>query len=629
MELYKDYISSFSVQADSTVQKYDFWHIFEAKNSSPTAEDISITPPVRLHSSYNPEREAYNAVTNQNMLEKQTAVFYGCGLGYHLIQLADFLETNKIDKKIILIEPKPEYFFAALSVLDWAPVFRIEKLVLAIGCPAESLMPLLESSDHINIGGEGVSNSYFFEVPAFTAHAQDYFNTVKTLIYRNKTKNDINAATYKKFSKLWIRNSKKNLDKIQSCSTVNNFLAEITETETATRTTAPARTDCLIVAAGPSLQNILPYLSELKKRLIIICVETALHSMLRQNIQPDFIIITDPQYYAYRHLAGLSAPQSTLICPLSVYPAVFRFKCHQILLCSDFFPISTFFEQQLGAFGNLGAGGSVASSAWNLAYMLKAKNIYFAGLDLSFPSKQTHIKGSSAEQTFHTRSTRLTPAEKAGCGSMFGANPEYGVSYSGQKVLTDSRMKMFAWWFESRIAACPEVKTYSLCSESLMIPGVEFFDVKTLLEKCVPREPVDDKKESLEPVLAVSSHETAGADNRSFQNKNKIAVCTTGTDRSNSTQGKNETVCTSTPLYLKHLKTLTSLVNTAVEKCIIGGDSLEAELKDIERQLSQNPLSEIIRLAYPSEKELEEIPAKQKKLYIYQKLQKELKLYNS
>ena len=71
------------------------------------------------------------------------------------------------------------------------------------------------------------------------------------------------------------------------------------------------------------------------------------------------------------------------------------------------------------------------------------------------------------------------------------------------------------------------------------------------------------------------------------------------------------------------------LVNTAVEKCIIGGNSLEAELKDIERQLSQNPLSEIIRLAYPSEKELEEIPAKQKKLYIYQKLQKELKLYNS
>ena len=619
MELYKDYISSFSAQADSTAQKYDFWRIFEAKNGSPTAEDISVTPPVRLHSSYNPEREAYNAVTNQQVLEKQTAVFYGCGLGYHLIQIAEFLENNKIDKKIILIEPQPEYFFAALSVLDWAPVFRIQKLVLAIGCPAESLMPLLESSDHINIGGEGVSNSYFFEVPAFTAHAQDYFNTVKTLIYRNKTKNDINAATYKKFSKLWIRNSKKNLGNIQNCSTVNNFLIEITETAATTGAVTPYGTDCLIVAAGPSLQNILPYLSELKKRLTIICVETALHSMLRQNVQPDFIIITDPQYYAYRHLAGLSAPQSTLICPLSVYPAVFRFKCRQILLCSDFFPISTFFEQQLGTFGNLGAGGSVASSAWNLAYMLNAKNIYFAGLDLSFPSKQTHIKGSSAEQTFHTRSTRLTPAEKAGCGSMFGANPEYGVSYSGQKVLTDARMKMFAWWFESRIAACPEVKTYSLCSESLMIPGVEFFDVKTLLEKCLPRE----------PVKAVSSHETAGADNRSFQNKNKIAVCTTGTDRSNSTQGKNETVCTSTPLYLQNLKTLTSLVNTAVEKCIIGGDSLETELKDIERQLSQNPLSEIIRLAYPSERELEEIPAQQKKLYIYQKLQKELKLYNS
>ena len=598
-ELYKDYLCS--TQFNQNPPVIDFWKITQARNGSPTAEDLCTSPAVRLHSSYNPEREAYNAVTQAAVLEKSAVVFSGCGLGYHLVQLADY--PASASKKIILIEPQPEYFFAALALLDWSSVFRIEKLVLAIGCPQESLIPLIEDSEHINIGSAGVSESYFFDIPAFTAHAQDYFSGVRTLIQRNKTKNDINAATYRKFSKRWIRNSKKNLENLTHCRTVNQFLQEQKDSFKAQKTGWYKR-DCVIVAAGPSLEKILPYIAGLQKRFTIICVETALRALLRLNIQPDFIILTDPQYYAYRHIAGLSAPQSILVCPLSVYSSVFSFNCRKILLCSDFFPVSSFFEKQLGEFGNLGAGGSVASSAWNLAYLLGAQRIFLAGLDLSFPSKQTHIKGSAAEQTFHTKSNRLTSAEKSSCGSMYSANPEYGVSYDGKKVLTDSRMKMFAWWFESRIAACTDSKTFTLCSESLKIPGVEVADVENLLTK--EGAPGPALKQYIQPICTTPRN--APIDSES----NFISV-------------KND--------FTAQLKKLTALVNTAIEKCLIyenaAGDSqskLQTELSGIEKQILQNPLAEIIRLATPSAKAIATGTDKPY-LSFYQQLKKELEEY--
>ena len=72
-ELYKDYLCS--TQFNQNPPLIDFWNITQARNGSPTAEDLCTAPAVRLHSSYNPEREAYNAVTQDAVLEKSAVVF--------------------------------------------------------------------------------------------------------------------------------------------------------------------------------------------------------------------------------------------------------------------------------------------------------------------------------------------------------------------------------------------------------------------------------------------------------------------------------------------------------------------------------------------------------------------------
>ena len=570
-DFYHDIIEDITANGDEK-DIFSFWTLMTAKNGSLTAQ---INVNMLLHSSYNPEREGMSTAEQLACKNKETVIFMGAGLGWQFCAMAKLINGGGMGatvgtcpvKKLILIEPDPVHFFGALFYIDWSAVFAVKQLVLAIGCPADSIIGLLEGNS-INIGNSGVNSAYVYAIPAFIMHARPYFDSVIALIERNRDKNDINAATYKKFEKLWIHNSMKNIEQISRHRTVQQLLDSYKN----------IAKNFVVVAAGPSLETLLPRMAELKKHSVIVCVETALHALLMAGVQPDFIVITDPQYYAYKHIAGLAAPESILICPLSVYPAVFRFKCREIVLCSEMFPVSKYFESKLGYFGDLGAGGSVASSAWNLCCMLGAENIYFAGLDLSYPQGQTHIKGSSAEQTFHTGANRLAPVQKMNSSSRFGANPEYAFDYDGNQVLTDARMKMFAWWFESKITATTNVKTYTLSRASMRIPGVEFAE-------------------------DVSPSTGSG---------------TTGTAEIAETAKIESDISPIIDSFYSELKSLSALINEAVEKCIIGGPELEATLTQIDSKISSSPLAEIVRLANPDT---------QDKLTAYKQLQKTLKLY--
>ena len=485
-----------------------FWKLETAKNQSITASETVPSGTVRLHSAYNPEREAAGSVGRDEVFQKSSIVFYGFGLGYHVIECAKLLKARVGDQpRLVLIEPDVAHFFAAMSVLDWTPVFEIEKLIIAIGAPAESVLPLLEDGSRVNIGETGVSDAYFFDIPAFTAHAAPYFDTVRSIIKRNQRKNEINAATLKKFGKLWCRNSLKNLEQYGQCGLINCLENKAYDDE-------GKALPFLIIGAGPSLETILPHIKDLQDRCVTVCVETALRALLRAGVQPDFIILTDPQFWAYRHIAGLCAPQSVFITEVSAYPSVFRFKCRNLLLCSSQFPVGQFAQKKLGLTpGDLGTGGSVASSAWNFAHLAGACEIYTAGLDFAFPNKQTHIKGSSAEQTYHTLASRLVTPDKFTAGSLYSANATKGTDYTGSPVLTDSRMKMFAWWFEARLAACPETKTYTLDPLGLNTPGIVAADPAELLR----RPPLSSRKHSFLAAAAtartpLTSAQLAGLD---------------------------------------------------------------------------------------------------------------------
>ena len=434
-------------------------NIENAKNGSPTVMDNKLA----LHSKYNPEREAQQFVANFSEDAYQAAVFISFGLGYAPIE---FVKKHP-SVPVIIIEPDPNYLLMAFSVLDWSSILNHENLIIAVKANVDAIQQILSQykSSHL----------YTFTIPSQTAHCKDYAEAVKSIIKKNEQKDTINTNTLEKFSHLWLNNSCRNLRKLEILDGIQKY-AGVNK-----KLSSPI--PFVVLAAGPSLATILPYLKELKKRSIIICVDTALHSCLACGIEPDFIILVDPQYACAMHLEFLSAPTSILVTESAAWPSVFRFNCKEIVLCSSMFPIGQYFEKKMGQKGKLGAGGSVSTTAWDFARICGAKEIFIAGMDLGFPGKQTHIRGSQFEEREHRVSNRINSSETQSTTALMSAYPTYAQDYNGKKLLTDKRMSLFSWWFENncQIAEKEGTRTYSITKESLAIKNIYSADVKDLL----------------------------------------------------------------------------------------------------------------------------------------------------
>lgn len=427
----------------------------EAKNGSASASFDGIM----LHSKYNPEREAEQLVSTCGD-DCPCAVFLAFGLGYAPIVFA----KKNPSAVLILVESDPVFLFAAFSTLDWQPVLDHQQIIFALDADIQTVASLIRPHNSNDMAL--ISNA------AWTAHDREYFEKVRTAISRDSHKNQVNTNTLEKFSRLWLRNSCKNLPYLASLGGVKDYFGM-----------APSTVPFVVLAAGPSLEAVLPHLAQLKKRAVLVCVDTALRACLNAGVEPDFIVLVDPQYACARHVEFLSSPTSILIAESAVWPSVFRFNCREIVLCSSLFPIGQYFERRLGQKGALGAGGSVATTAWDFARKCGAKKIYMAGMDLGFPGKQTHIRGSQFEERSHRMSNRTSTAESDGVNALLSAYPKKGMDYDGKEMLTDERMSIFSWWFENSCATAIQdgQETFTLTPQSLAIKGIKKSDVGEIL----------------------------------------------------------------------------------------------------------------------------------------------------
>ncbi len=557
--LFKEKITSFSAKLEA--QENLPLLVELAKNGSPTASEKG----TMLHSKYNPEREAGQQLSAFNADEMQSAVFFSCGLGYAPIA---FCQKHP-SIPLVIIEEKEDYIFQALSVLDWTPVLSHANLSILIGADMDSAAGILRRYD--------LKKACIFAVPSQMAHSSDYFKNIRLLIEQEKRKDETNTATLEKFARLWLSNSSRNIWQLDYLDGIKKYAG--------LGTGLPF----IVLAAGPSLARILPQLSELKKRAVIVCVDTALHSCLEAGVEPDFIILVDPQYACALHLEFLSAPSSILITEVAAWPSVFRFECKEKVLCSSMYPPGQYFEKKIGAKGKLGAGGSVATTAWDFARYSGAKEIFLAGMDLGFPGRQTHIRGSQFEEREHRVSSRLLPSESQSTAALLSANPTVLKDYNGKELLSDKKMTLFSWWFEKKCAIAKDegVKTYSLTAESLAIEGIESFP----LEKFLDRQEKEAEKATF----------FAKAADCSFHEKEK---------RKDLGNENFEDVLSSFTNSLGQLQTMASKGISLCEKAI--ANRLKAievfeELSKIDTAIMKSESKEAASLVFPTERKLKEL----------------------
>lgn len=409
-----------------------------------------------LHSKYNPQEEARRILGSeffQTAEVRNRCIFAGLGLGYLASQYIEHFPAAEA----VIIEADCNVFLCFLAARRLDSFFRHRKLSLLIGTQPEEAASFLAST--------GWNSSILFKAAVSIEAYKQWYEAFFALLERNKMKNSINAKTLERFGTLWLKNTVKNLSTLCTAAKIGCFKNAFPDAAAA------------VLAGGPSLTAHLELIKKSGMDFLIIAVDTALRACLRAGITPDFVLSFDPQYWNYLHTAGLDTGKSLLISEAAVFPAVLRQQSRAVFLSNSSSPFARYLEGKgQNEAGDedctLAAGGSVATTAWDFARYIGANPVIMAGLDLAYPNKQTHFAGSTFEEAAHTRSTRLAPAEQANFNSLYSAFPSLHKDYAGGTVLTDRRMLLYAWWFESALAKYPEVKTFNLMPHGVFIPGM-------------------------------------------------------------------------------------------------------------------------------------------------------------
>jgi len=495
----------------------------ESRGAQPQAEASASGAPTLLasgvyaHSRRDPEREGQRLA--QACLREAggggaAALVMGFGLGY----AAEALARLAPQMPLVIAEKDLGMLRLAFSLRDLSAFLSRPRVAFAPGGGGEGAVAALsffEKSAAETGSGAGAARTkkrlpIILRGRAMSGGDAQWRSDVEGRVRAWASQGDVNRATLGKFGRRWMRNLARNMPALRDLPGISGLsgLAAL-----------PEPIPVFLAAAGPSLDGIGALLHEIRRRCIVVAVDTSLRFFHRRGAEPDFALVADPQFWNCRHLdcmlrlpppgasaasagaanasaantdaanagtaganadsgaAGARPWRTRLVAESAAYPPVLRLPFAGSFLCGSLFPLGAFVEGRVDPKGLLGAGGSVATSAWDFCRHLGAREIWAAGLDLAFPGGRTHFRGALFGEKALAESCRLRPAETTLHAALRGGAPYFAPSASGGRALTDRRLSLYAAWFESSLRAAPGIRSLRLMAggagEGLAISGFE------------------------------------------------------------------------------------------------------------------------------------------------------------
>jgi len=437
-----------------------------------------------VHSQRDPVKEGRRLAEAAAANKTSTAVFIvlGFGLGYAAQALAELDPQSPI----IIVEKYPALLRLAFELRNMEKL--LTKANIAFVLDAEGISRALSHfAKQEKIKPEILRNR------SLTGIDEQWYSVVENKIRAWAMKDDVNAATLKKFGRRWVKNILRNAEAIRDLPGISRFAGLCGASDGAAGGPLPV----FMAAAGPGLDKVSGLLPEIRKRCLLLAVDTSLRFLLRNNAEPDFALVIDPQFWNSRHLDRCVSGNTRLIIESAVYPPVLRLPFKGMYLCGSLFPLGKFIEKRVDPKGDLATGGSVATSAWDFARFLGAKQIWIAGLDLAYPGNKTHYSGAQFEEKALAESCRLRPSESWLARAMRDGIPCTGPALGGGQVRSDRRLSLYASWFENCFSQYPEIRNYSLSGGGLSISGLETADSDTILALPDRRKEINERLETI------------------------------------------------------------------------------------------------------------------------------------
>lgn len=384
-----------------------------------------------VHSSRSPLKESQKLLMNlQNFSSNNTLVIvWGVGLGYHV----ESLILQGYD--VVAIELRPEISSVFQEIF---PIHQLKAFITDVTTIFDVLVQLENSYQRfIDISMLGVSipqEAWKLKKQAVTA-LQSLHNIKLNLI------------------DTWYLNIIHNLSLLKKDHIGYTYDPLFKGRE------------LIICSAGPSLKESLPALKENRQYFTILCVDTALSTLLDANIIPDVVHAVDAKIHNIMDFRGIEEDifsKMILIADLTLSPQIVQLPWKNVLFVSTAQPLQKketvvlsrhhlqqFLWDREIRFPETQTGGSVATSAFHLGLLYQADKILLIGQDLAYSNHRGHAVGSPYDKQYRLETNRLNTLDTIHIQKIPFNHSTKGIVEN--EVYTDPLLEQFRSWFEVSI----------------------------------------------------------------------------------------------------------------------------------------------------------------------------------
>lgn len=407
-----------------------------------------------IHSSYDPVKEGLGFV--KNIRPGSWVCLYGFGLGYHVESL---LKKIGPEGRLLVIELNPDLLSAAIHLRDHTNVFSDPRLHLIFGREESSVSK--EVSERMTNWDQSSSAplEVLFHSPSFKcipASFPSLTNALEVLLMERRFPAVL--------GNLESQNYSFNREMIQKSLGINALKG--------THRGQPG----VLVSAGPSLDDLLPYLSRFTSSAVIACVDTALPIMALKNIQPQYVFTLDPQEESFLHFReNLESPFKLIYTPTAHGKILSSFPGEKFVVFKEGHPLYEDQKHEMEEKGTTKAGGSVSCLGLDCLIQLGCNPIFLIGQDCAYSGRRTYSKHSIMNTQLLDRiSKNVTLAkghmEKSGLKKQIRVRGNFGAMVS-----TSQSMYSYKRTIEEIAQQHNETRIYNLNSH-----GAELENITTL-----------------------------------------------------------------------------------------------------------------------------------------------------
>ena len=363
----------------------------------------------------------------------EVVILLGAGLGE---TLTDTLKSVDSTAFVLLIESSTAYFKKLIEGFDLEKSLSDPRVSISVGeKPLEAVMGRLERE----FGIFTRPNFQVIKNPLSLSCDKEYYRQVEQALAKQKAIARSNLKSISTLSGKWHGNLFANLPYLlKSCGIKPLF---------GTLKGLPA----IIVAAGPSLDKNCRWLKQAENSFVIICVDTALKTLIKYGVRPHFVVCLDAKMENYTHMAGVDTSAYTLVANPVTYPLILAEHHGDLLTTGYTEPLVKWLERFTGDMGENVTGGSVATAAFDFAYRLGCSPIVLTGQDLAYSGGRTHSGGGAVQEMVYSPYGLPVMAEWMHSRAIEVEELEEVEGNMGHTLNTSTEMNNWKSWFEIRI----------------------------------------------------------------------------------------------------------------------------------------------------------------------------------